>query len=73
MAKKHHLGTKKVASGSVDASSGSVMVSRGHPEKVRIFEILVVFTQLATQASPGHWDPGIAVWASGALFGAVWR
>ena len=72
-AKKHHLDANKVVSRSVGASSGSIMVSWVHPEKVGMFEILVDFTRLATQGSPGHWDPGIAVWASGALLDAVWR
>ena len=42
-AENHHSGAKKVVSGSNGASSGSIMVSWWHPEKVKIFDILVDF------------------------------
>ena len=73
-AENHHSGAKKVVSGSNGASSGSIMVSWWHPEKVRIFEILVDFHAIGTPWHPlAAGTSGGAVWRPGALFGAVWR
>ena len=56
-AKNHHSVAKKVVSGSNGASSGSIMVSWWHPEKVKIFEILVDF-HIPGTAGCGEGRPG---------------